>query len=266
MVVLNWIKDTLGQGSKRFLYSIGQGVGHVSSKIKNSLVNEQRALAEHYYNCHINFTSKLEDLTDKIKNFDSSASNSASYIEKKQQQLMFACLRMETALKTTAELKRERKEWERRSPTDSPIDILHPLVRLELINSELRTREQEFAVTDPNFVPQSSPASLTQEVEIITVTNQTDSKPQKTRSVTICHDCNPDSNSNDLPDEYLIKQAASIITELSTCRGDQNNAQEYQQKIAELRDLHTALKRSSRAQAHFRYRNALRNRLAKIFY
>jgi hypothetical protein len=263
MVVINWIKDAFGQGSKRFLYSIGRGASSVSSKIKNSLVSEQRALAEHYYNSHLNFTAKLEDLTDKIKEFDNSNSAGVSYIEKKQQELLFACLRMETALKTTAELKRERKEWERRLPSDSPVDILHPLARLELINSELRIREQDFSHLSPART-ESAPAET---IQVLAISQEESAlKPSKTRSVAIGRESIYTDDNEDLPSEYLIKQAASIITELSTSQQTTSNNQEYLQKIAELRDLHATLKRSSRAQSHFRYRNALRNRLAKIFY
>lgn len=262
MVVLNWIKDTFGQGSKRFLYSINRGANSVVTKIKNKLVADQRALAEHYYNCHLNFNSKLEDLTVKIKDLDGSDSVGASYIEKKQQELLFACLRMEIALKTTAELKRERKEWQRRLPADSPVDILHPLARLELINSELRIREQDFSI--PETARQDSPVAQT--IEIPTVGNQEPvPKPQKQRSVNLRHEKVFIVEHENIPGEYLIKQAASIISELST-NEPAKNTQEYLQKIAELRELHKVLKQSSRSGSYAGYRNSLRNRLAKIFY
>ncbi len=263
MVVLNWIKDAFGQSSKRFLYSINRGASSMVTKIKNKLVVDQRSLAEHYYNSHLNFNSKLEDLTSKIKELDGTDSAGAAYIEKKQQELLFACLRQEIALKTTAELKRERKEWQRRLPADAPVDILHPLARLELINSELRIREQDFSHLEP--ARSASPAVQTVEVSTINIQAPVPA-PKKQRPVSLNREQVYITDSENIPNEYLIKQAASIISELSTSEPAYNNNQDYLQKIAELRELHKILKQSSRSGSYASYRNSLRNRLAKIFY
>ncbi|GEM_PF-1280780 len=264
MVVLNWIKNTFGQGSKRFLYSINRGVNSKIAKIKNKLVVDQRALADHYYSCHLNFNSKLEDLTAKIKDLDSSDSIGVSYIEKKQQELLFACLRMEIALKTTAELKRERKEWQRRLPTNSPIDILHPLIRLELINSELRIREQDFSQQE---ISRINPPPAPQEVEVLAIkTEELPVNSQNKRSVNLHKEKVCITETDNVPGEYLVKQVANIIFELSASQSAYSSDQEYLEKIAELRELHKVLKQSARSESRSSYRNSLRNRLSKIFY
>jgi len=263
MVVVNWIKDTFGAGSKLLLNSLNQIQSGAAAKIKRHLISDQRALAEHFESCSQNFINKLEQITEKIK--DPSAINSANsaYIEKKQQDLFFACLRLDMALKSTAELKRERKEWERRGSDNVPFSTIHPLARIELIDSELRLREQAFDF--PQVLESEHPASG-KHAKITIITDQPAAiSEDNMATVSLAEGMVQAPELDDLPEEYLVKQAENVLHELSSHQSSPMDLQEYSQKTAELRQLHASLKRLQRKNNRQKYRYMLRERMNQFF-
>ncbi|MDF1496878.1 MAG: hypothetical protein P1P90_02350 [Patescibacteria group bacterium] len=262
MVVLNWIKETLDSGHKLVLRPFTGSFG-IQSKQKQRIISEQRALADHFQKCSVQFIDKLEQLTEKIASLENGNQQTANYIKQRQQALFFACLRMETALKTNAELRRERKEWERRLPSPTPIDAYHPLVRLEVIDSELRIREENLiSKSDSEQVHDNAPSTPTY-LEINPANEPVAVKDTVTASIS--HGFCTSDELKPLSEELIIKRAEGLLIEISSQHNNMGNSDEYLEKTQELRDIHNTLRQLQRKNRHQSYRLRLRERMSQLF-
>ncbi len=261
MVVISWLTQKISS-----LPQTLRTAGFYNSKRKSLLINEQKALSDYFNRCSSKFTGQLETLIDKISQIEDNNQALYSGINKKQRELFIACLRLEASLKTNAELARERKEWERRLPSESTVyDAFHPLVRLEIIESELKIRNQKLItpsqVHSEQIIPTIAQATSPQSDHRELVGLNTAQDP-KTRLVQV--DLN-ESHMQDLPDEYLIKQAESLLKELSSENTSSFNPGEHIEKASELRDLHKKIKKMNSHYARKNYRARLRERMSRLF-
>jgi len=263
MVVINWIKNTLDSGHKLVLRSFKSSVGSIFQQ-KKQVISEQRALSEHFQKCTLGFIEKLESLTDKISTLENGNKQTISYIKQRQQDLFFACLRMETALKTDADLRRERKEWERRLPAMGPLDAYHPLVRLELIESELRIRERK-------LVPKISNVAEVSPVESLTLISDAGNigeavlVEESPGRVTVSHGFESGNELSPLPADLILRRAEGLLKEIALEQDNCGNKDEYLEKTQELRDIHNTLRQLQRKNRHQSYRLRLRERMSQLF-
>lgn len=262
MVVINWISQKIASLPQSL-----KTAGFYNSKRKNLLIKEQRALADYFYRCSARYTAQLEKLMDKIGELQEHDQALYSGLSKKQRELFIACLRLEASLKTNAELARERKEWERRLPAESTLyDAFHPLVRLEIIESELKIRNQK-------LISPTAQASSQQEQNPNLASGTLSAKPQKSKQVNtqsapktrLVHAETHEHHMRDLPDEYLIKQAESVLLEISSESTSSFNPAEHMEKASELRDLHKKIKKMNSHYARKNYRARLRERMSRLF-
>ncbi len=262
MVVLNWIKDTLDSGHRLVLKPF-KGAFGLQYKQKQQIISEQRALADHYQRCSVQFIEKLEELTEKISSLESGNQQTASLIKQRQQNLFFACLRMETALKSNSELRRERKEWERRLPCTARLDAYHPLVRLELIDSELRVREEKMMLELVDSTKQSAEVQSSSDASKITSTTAVIIEIPK--GVTISHGFQESDELAPLSEELVVQRAESLLHEISSQHNNAGSKEEYLEKTQELRDLHKVLRSLQQKNKHQNYRLRLRERMGQLF-
>lgn len=264
MVVLNWFKETLENGHKLFLKSLNYSTGQ--SQAKQNLIRQQRALAEHFRKSTESFMDKLENLTQKIADSGTDA-RSFEYIKNRQQALFYACLRLDIGLKNNSELRRERKEWERRLPCTEEINAYHPLIRLELIDSELRVREERLMdqkAETPVFQNQAPVPDITSENK-----NEQVSAPSQSKQDSSAVSLQSAYQANiklDTPDQdYILRHAEEILIELSSEHNNVLSGHEFSEKSAELRDLHKMLNKLRSSNRAREYRTRLRTRMSRLF-
>lgn len=266
MAVLNWFKDTLESGHKLFFRSVNFSTRR-NDQAKQNLIRQQRALAEHFRKSSENFVDNLESLTQKIaESMDNS--RSFEHIKNKQQALFYACLRLEIALKNNSELRRERKEWERRLPCAEEIDAYHPLIRLELIDSELRVREERLTKPQAQTSPPQIPEPIVDRPSNITDKRTAVIDPSKTElaaGVNLKHAHQPQVNLDTPEQEYIIRHAEEILLELSSEHNNAMSGHEFSEKSAELRNLYKTLNKMRSNNQARGYRLRLRERMSQLF-
>jgi hypothetical protein len=262
MVVINWFKDTLDSGHKLFLRSLKSSNGS-SSRQKLQIISEQRALAEHFRKSSGRFIEKLENLTDKISNIDNAGPQTAVHIKQRQQSLFYACLRLEIALKTNSELRRERKEWERRLPCTAELDAYHPLVRLELIDSELKVREERLLAPQDQATPAIE--VIGDEVIVECAPKQDEEEIIEMPGVRIVNSKDDSDALKTLDHEQIVRRAEGILMEIASNHNNAGSNTEYLEKTDELRELHKILRQLQKNNRYNKYRLRLRERMNQLF-
>lgn len=140
MDVLDWLKQTI-KNKKRYHLKQDDVLSSRNDE-KENLIREQRYLAEEIKRITDQYIEKHERISAALHELDPHDKSSIERIRQLQEKLWTSCLRMETALKTLAQINREANEWARRDHIGD-VNIHHPAIRLEILNSEQHLRNMK---------------------------------------------------------------------------------------------------------------------------
>jgi hypothetical protein len=113
----------------------------VPSAERTQLRDEQRSLADDIESLFRVFDERLQNLSRRAHDLsDAEFAREATRIKTAQDELRRALRRLESSVKTTPQLERELAQWER-LPTNGSLHADHPIVRSEMIRSELAIRQ-----------------------------------------------------------------------------------------------------------------------------
>ncbi len=113
------------------------------SSDRERLRDEQRMLADEIESLFRVFDDRLQALARRSHELsESEFARESSRIRTAQDELRRALRRLEASVKTTPQLERELEQWER-LPSDGNVHADHPIVRSEMIRSELAVRRGE---------------------------------------------------------------------------------------------------------------------------
>ncbi|MFZ6015544.1 MAG: hypothetical protein ACOYUZ_04290 [Patescibacteria group bacterium] len=229
---------------------------------KQGNITEQRYLAERIKRISDLFIYKLEQVADLIRSTDSNDRAGLKRIAQMQESLLYACLRMECALKPKSRLQRELMEWNRRLETGlGNEDMQQALIRKEMLISELNIRNQKF----DHFKP-AAPSAVEIPIpfiEVQSVAGDIGSPPDAV--VSMAQAKAVESGYLDHKTEDVIRNINHLLHEINEIELSDAQNRELLDKVHNLKDHCLQLKNKDRQNSARRNRLALTERIQRLF-
>jgi len=220
-----------------------------------ALLADQRSLADELEQTYQAYEERLASVSLRLRRMtDEEVQREATVLRNAQDGLRRLIRRIDASAKTARELERELHEWEGRGDEPGPQHADHPLVRAEVIRSELATRGdlQRMIAISPEESPfrLAVPSEPEQEEAV---------EPEGPRVIAF----GSYETSSDEPESLHHPDPAHLLTvirmethEAERWHGHHQTDPESLEQVHYLRDLHAALKRIDRE------KGIRRNRLA----
>jgi hypothetical protein len=111
------------------------------AQARAALLADQRSLADELERTYAAYEDRLASVSMRLRYMsDADVEREARTLRDAQDGLRRLIRRIDASAKTARDLERELREWERREDEEGPQHADHPIVRAELIRSELATR------------------------------------------------------------------------------------------------------------------------------
>lgn len=210
-----------------------------------ALVADQRSLSEELERTYTAYEERLEAVSSRLRTLSpEDIEREARVLREAQDGLRRLIHRIEASAKTARDLERELHEWERRGDEEGPWHADHPLVRAEVVRSELASRgdiRRIFAIP-----PEQSPFRVASVPEV--APEEEEEAPQP-RVIAFGRYEEPATAREPLhsPDpEHLLHVIRLETREAERWHGHHESDPEAIVQLRHLRDLHAALKRIDR--------------------
>jgi len=259
MEISRWMKNLFSAKSES---GVNNDISQKTSRKQKGFLLEQRYIADRLKEFIGEFLSEWEKIGQLIQDKSINPIKKQQIVKQRQNQLNQSILRAQTSLRRSSKLQQEKTEWKRRLSDDAYPNLNHPAIRLEILDSELKSRDM-LAGNIPEPIKKQEPKYY-QSTLVAQQTSNSTPEPQKLAGIVYVG--LDSSNHLDLPTSGLIRQIKDISKEIALHHhspvGDPNEMLDF---THELMQAHALLKKQDRKDGINRDRIALTDGFAHVF-
>lgn len=207
-----------------------------------ALEADQRALADELERTYAAYSERMEGAAGRLAGMsDEDVAREAKLLRDAQDGLRRILRRIDASAQTARQLERELSEWESRGNTEGPRHADHPLVRAEIIRSELATRgDLQRLVTIP---PEQSPFRIVVETRPVASEEREAWSPA---SFVPQPEEIPFEHLTSLDPDHLLGTIRLETREAERWHGHHDPDHDAIDQVKQVRNLHAILKRLDR--------------------
>jgi hypothetical protein len=210
---------------------------------RDALEADQRSLADELERTYSAYSERLESAASRLAGMsDDDVAREAKILRDAQDGLRRILRRIDASAQTARQLERELSDWESRERVEGPRHADHPLVRAEIIRSELTTRgEFQQPVAIP---PEQSPFRIV--IEERQPYTPGDFEEPINMPMADVEDEIPFETLASVEPEHLLHTIRFETREAERWHGHHDPDQDAIEQVKQVRQLHAILKRLDR--------------------